>query len=143
MGLAVSLILLALAGKNLYQLLTAPDRVVIDRPTRTVRAYRRDSERWSRPEAHLRAVVVSEVAQQRHNKRTLQHLEINLLTVEDSYALVMDSETEFSIEQAGPLSDEGLHPLDANRAETPSQAAGLYVAEALGGLPCYLDQRHG
>ena len=75
----------------------------------------------------------------------VHHGEINLhLGGEDFFQILEQGEGEESSRPWKvhfPLDEELVVPIDGDLVNTDLQAAALYVARALGNLPCRYDQR--
>lgn len=152
LGLAVAVLLVGLIGYSLYQLLTSPNRVIVDGADGTIRGLRGEVERWGFNKGDVQAVYVSEVVNRRGRKkrvgdtvrdtRMVYHGELNLYLQDGRFHTIM--------EQAQPIEDEQspveaeiedvVLPLSSNHAYTDLQMAGLYVAQALG-VECKYDRR--
>ncbi|MBZ0279870.1 MAG: hypothetical protein K8L97_03960 [Anaerolineae bacterium] len=152
LGLAVAVLLVGLIGYIIYQLLTSPNRVVVDDETGIIRGLRGETERWAFQKQDVQAIYVSEVMNRRGRKkrvgdvvtesRVIYHGELNLFLQDGRFYTV--------IEQAQPVDDEltpheaeiedAVLPLSSNQAYTDLQMAGLYVAQALG-VDCRYDRR--
>lgn len=144
MGLGVVVVLLYLVFKNVRELLITPNRVHISQTQHELTAFRGDSAVFVTPGRKVAGVYVSEVAQQRKMKRLLQHIEINLMAVDGSFTHVLASENEHEVMVEADLRRDGaVTPLTPDEVQTPAQAAALYIAQALGDVPSYLDQRLG
>jgi len=143
MGLLVVVALLYLLIKNILELVRTPSRMRVSSATHEISALRGDSVIWTLAGRKVMGVYVSEVAQQRRMKRLLQHTEINLMmNAEGDFTHVLASEKEQEVAVHVELRKDGaIEPLLQNDVQTPAQAAALYIAQALGDLPSYLDQR--
>lgn len=143
MGLAVAVVLVYLLGKNIYELATTPSRVQISRLSHELTAFRGESPVSVASGRKVAGVYVSEVAHQRRSKRSFQHIEINLLNVDGAFTHVLACDSEHEIRVDEPLRQGGgVMPLSPNDVQTPAQAAALYIAQALGDVPAYQDQRY-
>ncbi|MBC8170313.1 MAG: hypothetical protein H7X77_01515 [Anaerolineae bacterium] len=144
LGLGAAAVLLIIVLKNLFDIFTQTDKIVIDPVGRTITARRGSSTRWQFAADQLQAVYVSQVVGRRRLKRTVYHGEINLQTSDQKFrgVIVQDREEERLEKSAKetPLRAEVI-PLTANEVDTDLQAAAVYIATALGNLPCLYDQR--
>jgi len=145
MGLAVVVVLFYLIAKNARELFSAPNRVRVSHTSHEISASRGDSVIWTLAGRKVMGVYVSEIAQQRRMKRLIQHIEINLMVSADgSFTHVLACEGENEIPVHAELRKDGaVAPLFQDDVQTPAQAAAVYIAQALGDLPSYLDQRLG
>lgn len=152
LGLAVAVLLVGLIGYTLYQLLTYPNRVVVDEAQKNVRGLRGESERWAFQKPDIQAVYVSEVVN-RHSrkkkvgnetreKRLVYHGELNLLLQDGRFYPIMEQSHPMDDELTPPEADiqDTVLPLTSNEAYTDLQQAGVYVAQALG-VECRYDRR--
>jgi hypothetical protein len=77
-------------------------------------------------------------------KRLLQHVEINLMAADGVFTHVLACENEHEVAVEADLRRDGMvTPLTPDDVQTPAQAAAVYIAQALGDVPSYLDQRLG
>lgn len=144
LGLGAAAVLFIVVLKNLFDVLMQPDNIVIDPTGHTITARRGSSTRWQYAGDQLQSVYVSQVVGRRRMKRTVYHGEINLQTGAKKFqgVIVQDREEERleKSDQEAPLRAEVV-PLTANEVDTDLQAAAVYIATALGDLPCLYDQR--
>jgi hypothetical protein len=148
LGIAAALLLVVLILRNLYKLLTEPNRIVIDGSKRAVRAFIGTRERWRLFAGNqIESVYVSHVAYRRSDgnsrAKSVFYGEINLYLRNGKFRRIMDMErlkTIRSRQDEPERVDDVITPLTLNQVETPMQAAGLYIAQALG-VPCLEDQR--
>ncbi len=144
MGLIVAVVLVYLIVKNARQLLTTANRVRVEPSSHEISAFHGDSLLWTISGRKVMGVAVSEVAQQRRMKRLLQHIEINLMVAEGGFTHVLACENEHEIPVHVELRKDGsVSPLFQEDVQTPAQAAAVYIAQMLGDVPSYLDQRLG
>lgn len=143
LGIVVALILVGLVFSIAYDILTNPGLIVIDNMQRTVTALTGGRPKWQIARQDLQGVYVSQVVGQRGYKRTIYHGELNMQLTDDSFRNLMHLRQE---EERTMESDdrtdlrENVMPLTVNEADTNLQAAGIYIAQALG-VDCYYDQR--
>lgn len=135
LGLAAALLMLGLAVRALFQLLVEPDTILVDE--RGVRAQRWGRRRWSYPRGDIRAVYVSQVAGKKDKRPAVVYGEVSLLLQNDRFRRLFDYGEAEPLPNAG---EPGVFPLDQTHFVTDLQAAGLYLAGALG-VPCYVDHR--
>lgn len=145
LGLGAAAVLLALIIGIIYELLARPDRITVDPTTHTIKGMKGDSQRWEYRGSELESVYVSQVVGQRGEKRTLYHGEMNLHLGDKEFfsVLRMEQEEERRVARSdnNERPTESISPLDPSKVDTDLQAAGLYVAQALGDKPCFHDQR--
>ncbi len=147
LGIFSIFVLVGLVGYHSYHLLTRPDRLVLDKATRSLRALRGTSERWRLTADELQAVYVSQILQKPNrrntdNKPVSYYSELNLQLSNGNfhYILNTDQAQEYRSSPEDFTVEETVKPLNPNDSQTPLQAAGLYMAQILG-LPCWYDQR--
>lgn len=153
LGLGAAFILLLIILKNLFDMLTKPGRITIDPEVQLVSAWRGSTIRWQLTADEIQSVYVSQVANRRGRKYTIYHGEINLQNGEKRFrnVLVQDQEEERVDPPASQVRkrqsdddaalEDGVTALTLYNFDTDLQAAGLYIAQTLGNLPCYYDQR--
>jgi hypothetical protein len=142
LGLATAAVLAALIVSILREVLANPDRVLIDPASRSIVGLTGGVERWRHDADDVQAIYASQVVGQRGDKRTLYHGELNLQLDSSRFFSVLTTEQEEEqrgVNGARPI--ELVEPLDPRHVETDLQAAALYLADALGGKPCWYDQR--
>ncbi len=146
LGLAAALVLVGMIGYLLVQLLTTPNRIVVDAGSGNVIALRGKRPRWRVNRDQVVSVYVTQVMGRRGKQPKISHGELNLFLNGGRFL--------FLVEQGQPsVAVEGLHPslngddasdivtpLTQLQARTDLQAAGLYMAQALN-VPCMYDQR--
>ncbi len=142
LGLLVAVVILGLALNTVRQMLTIPDSFVADSARSQLTARIGPRTRWTLDTDTIQAVYVTQVMRQSRRKRVIDHGELNLQMRDHDahFRRLMVCETEQERE-----ADLNTRPLDyvmpMKHAETPLQAAGVYLARELGGLPCIDDQR--
>ncbi len=144
LGLGAAVILVGLIVYHLGQWLTAPDTIVIKPQTLDVSASRSGRERWRVQAADVQSVYVTQVASKDEHKQIIQHGELNLHLGGGKFFFVLEQggeEEPEGIWRDNAPSGEMVLPLTGEGAKTDLLAAGLHIAEALGGLPCWYDQR--
>ncbi len=144
LGLVTAALLLGLIIHMIFQLLTRPDRIVIDESSRSVFAMRGKSERWRVDSVAIESVYVSQIVGRRGKKHIIHHGEINLHMHDGSFYRLID--------QSQPIDDllpadaaageeiEAVVPLTTLSAYSDVQMAALWVAEALS-VTCWYDRR--
>ena len=145
LGILSAVVLVGMILYNLYELFYKPDGIVVDPQTRTVTAFRGGSQLWQTFGDAALAVYVTQVVAKKSKKPVVHHGEINLhLGGEDFFQILEQGEGEESSRPWKvhfPLDEELVVPIDGDLVNTDLQAAALYVARALGNLPCRYDQR--
>ncbi len=138
LGLAVAVLLVGAVVYTAQRLLSTPDRIHID-AARVVSGRRGRRVRWQLQPADYQAVYVSQIIGKKGRTHIAQYGEINLLLVNGSFRLLMTTG-----ENPEPLQNDAggdlLIELKQEDVHTDLQAAGLYVAQALG-VPCWYDRR--
>lgn len=142
LGIGVAVLLVGMVGYILIEIFTQPGRIIVDPAQRIVAAYRGSRQRWLVPADDVQAVYVTQVVNKRGKKRSIYHGELNLLLKDNRFKKLFEhtEQEELPGETSGPAQD-GVTPLDRYTMRGQFHAAGLYVAEALGSLPCWYDQR--
>lgn len=149
LGLVTVVILIGLMLFIVRQLLSSPRRFTFLDAAHSssgqpaVTGYVNNRERWTR--TGVKGVYVSQVLRVRRDKRgekeRLQYAEINLLLADDRFQrLLFDDSVDDSERPLGYDSNETVIPLMADNVQDELQAAGIYIAGALG-VPCYYDRR--
>lgn len=141
LGIASAAILVVLILKNLYQLLTKPNRFVID--GKGVRALVGRRERWRLAAGgQIQSVYVSQVIGRGKRGRAAQYGELNLQLQNNRfrYILTVEQTVDMPTEADEAVYEDAVVPLTADNAYTPLQVVGVYMAQALG-VPCYHDVR--
>jgi hypothetical protein len=163
LGLACAVLLTLIAFSNLIRASRRLNRIVIDPLTRAIsggRGRRVGSgrgERWRYSADQIQAIYASQVVSKINRRRgrdplrTVNYGELNLLLNSGKFVhLIAHGALDDKIPALDPLPDENerrdpanndqITPLTAYEAQTPLQAAALYVASALG-KPAYTDRR--
>lgn len=144
LGLATAFILLLIILYGIYEIRTTPNRLVIAPEDQTISAYRDGDRRWHYAATDLQSIFVSQVVGQRGNRRIVYHGEINLQFPNGRFhSLIIQTEEEERIERGARAENlrEEIIPLTTTQIDTDLQAASLYIAEGLGALPIWYDQR--
>ncbi len=147
LGIFSAVVLVGLIIINLYRLLAWPDRLVINPETHTLRALRGQRERWRMTRDEIEAVYITHVLakrgrKQRAHKPVAHYSELNLQRSNGDfyYILSTDQPQEYLVETEIAPEDDTILPLTSDDVSTHFQAAGLYIARALG-VPCWYDRR--
>lgn len=145
-GLGAAIILFGMALYALREIFRSPDRIVVDPESATIAALRGSNAHWQYHANDLQSVYVTQVVSRKgKKKRTISHSELNLHLGGGDFRQLFqhpDQETIIPIEEDEPkVAEEGIIPLKRDQIRTDVQAAALYTAEALGGLPAWYDQR--
>lgn len=149
LGLITAAILVVLIFVIITQLLRSPRQFTFLSAAQspegqpTVAATVNGSQLWQ--QVGVRGVYVTEVARVRRDKRgereRLQYTEINLLLDDERFRRLIYDDTPD--DQERPMDYHGedvIVPLTAENVQDEVQAAGVYIADALG-VPCYYDRR--
>ncbi|MCU0498603.1 MAG: hypothetical protein MUF87_14730 [Anaerolineae bacterium] len=144
LGLGTAVILLLIVLYGIYEIRTTPNRLVIASDDQTISAYRDGHQRWQYSVDDMVSIYVSQVVGQRGNRRIVYHGEINLQLPNGRFhSVLVQTEEEERIERNSR--DEKLREeitaLDAAQIDTDLQAAALYIAQTLGDVPVWYDQR--
>ncbi|HLV36102.1 MAG TPA: hypothetical protein VKY59_13340 [Spirillospora sp.] len=143
LGLFSGLVLVGLALKNGYRLLTDVNRIVIDPRTREIRGQHGRRVRWRQPAAEIASIYVSQVVGKRRGKRPpVQYGELNLHLASSQFRHLLSTEHVTEYEAESPDADEGVTPLTTRDYTTSLQAAALHIGAALD-LPVWYDRRAG
>jgi hypothetical protein len=147
LGLGIALILLLIVFKTFWDILTHPQRIIVNAADRTLSAKSVFRTLWTKDAAEFRSVYVSQVvsASPRRQKRMVHHGELNLHIDERRFFNVLVQDREEERTDKGASKEKALHDditlLTVNEVDADLQAAAIYLADALGGLPVYYDQR--
>ncbi|MBK8134993.1 MAG: hypothetical protein KA401_01145 [Anaerolineae bacterium] len=144
MGLFVALVLGGLIIKNVLELVGQPNRVTVNPNARTVIAARGTATRWTMTAHHIEGVYVSEILGTRGRHLFSQYGELNLQLDKRNFrnVLITDNESDLG-NHNGKRVETAVVPLTQNDVQSPLSAAAIYVAQALGGIPAWYDQRSG
>ncbi|PJF39658.1 MAG: hypothetical protein D6737_17425 [Chloroflexi bacterium] len=146
LGIATAVIVIGLAFYNLYELITRPNRIIIDGASGTVRVMRGKSEKWRATRTDIESVYVTQVV---NRKAVVQHGELNLqlahVSGDEFYPLLLESQpkgkpTDVDLKvHRRPRKDE-IQDLSLSGFYTDLQAVGGYIAAVLG-VPGWYDRR--
>lgn len=142
LGLVAAVILVGMICFIIIEIATTPNRIIIDAAGRSIAALRGSSEHWRLKAGDLQSVYVTEIISKKGRKRVIHHAELNLHLGGGRFKHVLRHTQQE--EAATPISDDahdGVLPLTPFTVKDDLQTAGLYVAEALGGVACWYDQR--
>jgi hypothetical protein len=143
LGLFSGLVLVGLALRNGYRLLTEVNRIVIDLRTREIRGQHGRRVRWRQPAAETASIYVSQVVGKRRGKRpAAQYGELNLHLASSRFRHLLSTEHVAEYEAESLDADEGVTPLTTRACTTSLQAAALHIGAALD-LPVWYDRRAG
>jgi hypothetical protein len=150
LGAASAILLVGMVFYMVYQLLTSPNRIVIDTQRRSVRAFAQQKEQWAFADDQIQSVYVTHVLNKpgknpKDKKRHVYYGELNLHLTNDQFCRLyeQDHASDKSDTQDQETADEStdeLVPLTSDMVFTDLQAAGVYIAQALG-VPCWYDRR--
>jgi len=145
LGLGVAALLAVQTVWTLYQILTEPNRIVIDGGQHAVTAMRGNSQRWYKNGADMDSIYVTQVVHRRAENNTIYYAEINLhLNGGDFQPMVNQDRKEEITHETAPaegIITEDVIPLTRFEVTSDVQAAGLTIAEELGDIPCWYDRR--
>lgn len=144
MGLAVAAVLLVLVGKNLYEVIMQPNRVIINANARAVTAARGSQTKWTMTANHLDGIYASEILSTRGKHLVSQYGELNLQLDQRRFRHMLTIEDERDLgKMNGARVESGVEPLTQNDVKSPLSAAAVYIAQALGDVPAWYDRRTG
>ena len=145
LGIGTAAILLGMILLGLYEIISNPNRIVVDGPQHKVAAMRGNSEQWYKNGRDLQSIYVTQVVNKRGKKRNVYHGEINLFLQDGKFQQVIEQphqeEEIHEIQPSDAPAAEAVTSLTSATAVTDLQMAGLYIADTLGGLPAWYDQR--
>jgi hypothetical protein len=145
LGLLAAGVLVLMTLYMLGELFTRPNRIVLDFDGRSIAALRGDRERWRYTDRDVQSVYVTHVVQRKGRRRIVQQSELNLHFGGGRFRQVLQQAEQDDLLEAAEngvlVEDEAVVPLARGASVTDYQSAALYVAEALGGVPCWYDQR--
>ncbi len=139
LGMVAAVILVGLIVKNIYQLLTWPNRIVFT--AEQVRGLRGKQARWTVPVNDIKGIYVSQVMGRPRRKKSAAHYgELNLWLENGKFHHIINAENleVYENEEAGEA--ESVTELTQHDFTTDLQAAGLYMAQALN-RPAWYDRR--
>jgi hypothetical protein len=144
LGLVSAVILIGMILYIFYELLTKPDKIIIDPTSRTVTALRGQRERWQVAGSDVQSIYVTQVLNKKGKQYIVQHGELNLHRGGGEFWRMFEQpkEEELARPWKAEPSDGGdtIFPLTRDAVNSDLQAAGLYVAEALN-VPSWYDRR--
>jgi len=142
LGLGTAALLVILIVYTIYQLLTRPNRIIVDATNRSVYAKTGERERWRLDNVAIDSVYVSEVVNRRGKKRVIHHGEINLRLQDSSFFHLFNQPQAVDdlLTPADAPDTEAVLGLTTLSAHTDLQMAGLWIAQALN-VPCWYDRR--
>ncbi len=144
MGLGVAAVLAVLIGKNLYEVMMQPNRVIINANARAVIAARGTQTKWTTTANHLDSIYASEILGTRGKNLVSQYGELNLRLDQRRFRHVLTIEDERDLGKLNGASvSSTIEPLTQNDVKSPLSAAAVYVAQALGDVPAWYDRRAG
>lgn len=147
LGLATAAVLGLMTLSVLYQLLTSPNRIVVDGAEHRIMGLRGNTKRWEKPASNLCDVYVSEVVKVRGKKRTVYHGELNLRLANGSFYCLIEqpdkkeANLENGYKATVPSDEDTLLTIVPGETLDDLQAAGLHIAKTMGDLPCWYDHR--
>ena len=146
LGLAAALVLVGMIGHLLYQLLAAPNRIVVDAGSGNVIAFRGRRPRWQINREQVLSVYVTQVLGKKGKQRKIQHGELNLFLSGGRFLFLLEQgQPELVADDAtllpeGDAAQDSVTTLAQADVRTDLQAAGMYIAQALN-VPCLYDRR--
>ena len=142
LGIVSAGILVLLILRNMVNLLTQPNRIVIESGRRSVRGLVGEQEWWRVAADQIESVYVSQVVGKGRQGRASQYGELNLYRLDGKFQRILSVEqtVDLPADAADTFDNEAVVELTADNAFTPLQAAAVYIAQALG-VTCYYDNR--
>ena len=141
LGLLATLILAGMIGHILYQLLTVPNRIVVDAGSGNVMGMKGRRIRWQQNRENIQSVYVTQVIGKKGKQRRVHHGELNLhLRGGEFFHIIEQGQVEKDCTDNQAAEGDSVTPLTQADVYTDLQAAGLYVAQALN-VPCLYDRR--
>ncbi len=143
LGLVAAIVLIGMILYIFYELLTLPDRIVVDPQRRVIAALKGTQTRWQVSGDELQSVYVTQVVNKSGKKRAIYQAELNLHLGGGSFQRVIDQsqQEEMPMPVGEKTAVDGIYLLQRGQMLSDFQAAGLYVAETMGNLTCWYDQR--
>lgn len=150
LGFATAAILLLMGFYLFFRILTSTNRILVDGATHRVVGLRGKSQKWEKTGNNLCDVYVTQIIKDKKRKRTIFHGELNLRQTDGAFYRILEqpNKTEEPLAadneaQSGEtlVAEEAVLPLSPSNNLSNLQAAGLHIAQTLGGLPCWYDQR--
>lgn len=139
LGLAVAALLIIAILYLFYQLLTYPNRMVVYPASRIIAALKGNNVRWQLKPEDYQAIYVSQVIGKKGKKTVAHYGELNVLLSNGRFRFLLNAGEDDDLRQPEETGDL-LVELKQEDVHTDLQAAGLYVAQALG-VPCRYDRR--
>lgn len=144
LGLAVAALLVLGILFTLYQLFTTPNRIVLDAGKHQIRALNGRRVRWQLHPADFQSVYVSQTLSKKSSEpsdpSTFSYGELNMLLTNGKFKYLLDISERFKSRENVSSRDDALVELTPENVHSDLQAAGVYVAQALG-VPCWYDRR--
>ncbi len=142
LGIASAGVMVLLILRNVYNLLTKPNRFVVDSRRRIVRALVGHRENWHINADQINSVYVSQVVGKGRRGRTAHYSELNLYRLNGQFQRILSIEQmiDLPFDAESVLDGDAVVELTADNAQSALQATGVYIAQALG-VTCYYDHR--
>lgn len=146
LGIGISIVLLFGIIMQLGILFLSIDRIVVDGARGVVSAWNRKTMKWHVEKVELQSVYVSEVVKRREKSPTTEYGELNLHLGGGKFHFVLQHETPESNDDIPQpehqlSASDGVQELTREIVQTNLQAAALYIAETVGGVPVWYDSR--
>lgn len=146
LGLIISAGLAISAFYQMSSIITSIDRILIDGYAGVISAGRGKSNHWVLPKMEIQSLYVSEVVKKRDQIPATEYGELNVHLGGGKFQHILiqeqpeENENTAQPERLFPRS-EGIRELERDVIHTDLQAAGMYIAEALGESPVWYDLR--
>ena len=145
LGLFSALVLAGLILRLLYLLLNRPGRICVDPETNNIYALWGERERWRVAHHGVQSVYVTQMLNKKGKKRVVAYGELNIHKGGGEFQHILEQDQPEDNLNGYWKNDvkleETIQALESDVTITSLQAAGLYIAEALGQVPCWYDQR--
>lgn len=143
LGVASAALLIGLIFKNVYRLMTWPTHYIVDSTQQVLQAAHGKGTRWMLYDHELRSVYVTQVVGRRRKKTGPVYGELNLHlrhAKDNRFKFLLRADEIVELEAETDGEGEAVVELTTENYSTDLQAAGLYIAEALG-VPAMYDRR--
>jgi hypothetical protein len=145
LGLVTAVVLVGMIVYLFVELFRKPDRIVIDPQERVITALRGQKERWRVVGGDIHSVYVTQVVGKKSQKANIQYGELNLHLGGGEFHHLFSHEELDDYDRAWKAEpapgEDGITSLSGYEINTDLEAMGLYIARAIGDIPCWYDQR--
>jgi hypothetical protein len=145
LGLVTAAVLSIMLIYSIFSLITSTNRIMVDSATKSIIGMRGRSKHWSKSGQDIEAIYVTQVVDSKRKKNTTYHGELNLHLGNDKFQRILQHTEEKGKNSVNKDDNEKLEeailPISPTELANDLQAIGLHLAQALGELPCWYDQR--